>query len=186
MDKNFVDMLEAVESSAGKNELLIQALNYAAYKIEESNKLEADLAESNLALKKAEATIDRARKLYSEQKEELEQAADAVKKKIYKELQIVRDRIYVIGDTVSAYETRRKETGSEIEPVELNNIVASLELIINEMKALELWDEQDAVPNLSLIGEEPQNKGKNAVSEKAGVILEESDEDSEYEQMRLE
>lgn len=159
-NKSFSKSFDEFNNLHDKQEHLIQALYVCAESIkneqsliEELDKLKADYEEKKVELDKAHAKIERARELYYEAKADADNANNCAKKSIYKKLQIVRDRIYDIGETA---QVAAKAKGKPI--VELNNILAALEIIVEELQNLELWEESDVIPPLDRIV--PKSKKK--------------------------
>ena len=112
-------------------------------------KLKAELKCTKEELSKANNTIDRARILYQEAKEDIDTASRRTRKEIYKDLQIVRDRICAIIEiATSAGERMEKDGRARLNIEELNNILNAAGSIIGEMENLELWTESDEKPEI--------------------------------------
>ena len=143
-DFSFLSSASAEEKAAFSAEAL-QAVSELVSTVPEREGKLARLEEENASLK---STVERARKLYGNMKDELAGAEQKTKKSLYKKLQVLRDRIYVIGDIASAAGGRLSSKGAGMTPEEINNVIASLETMIDQLKENGLWEEDDVMPPL--------------------------------------
>lgn len=133
--------------------MLVFVANELAAKEEDTQidieKLKAELECTKEELSKANDIIERARILYREAKEDVDTASRRTRKEIYRNLQIVRDRICAIIEiATSAGERMEKDGRARLNMEELNNILNAADSIIEEMKNLELWTESDEKPEI--------------------------------------
>lgn len=85
-------------------------------------------------LESANARLDIAKELLNESKEEVQLANLRAKTKIYKDLQISRDRLYIAIEALVADEP------------DINCAVASLLLCVETMQKCDMWKDVDPLP----------------------------------------
>ena len=176
----FYEEYEKKYSEQEKSQYLISMLNFVINELTARQKenqndverLKAELQYTKEELNKANNTIERARGLYRQAKEDVEMAGRRAKKENYKDLQIVRDRVCAIIEIATTAGKRMEKDGrSKLSIEELNNILNASNSIIEEMINLELWTESDEKPEIR----EFKAKGIKKTSNKSELQKKESD-----------
>ena len=91
--------------------------------------------------------VSRASALIKDAQNEAELSRKAAISDTRKKLQIVRDRLFAIISTAKALEVQTNGQGErEVMSDMLNNIVASVDIIANELATAGLWDHSEGMP----------------------------------------
>ena len=152
----FVDEYSQLSSAAEQNQYIAEMLSFAADRVSAGNgharekeALQEELKKTQEELRKTEARIESAKEYVRDLKAEAESADRRVRKEIYRNLQIVRDRVYAIIETsVAAGERVEENSRSKVSLTELNNIIVAVDTIIRELRTRDLWTELDAMPDV--------------------------------------
>lgn len=101
---------------------------------------------------KLRASISRAQALINEAKLETEKAQRGAINKTKKQLQITRDRIVTVAETSQILGEQIVSAGNISTMIDtVNNILANIGLVSDEMQSLGLWDEEDIKPKYNPI-----------------------------------
>ena len=98
------------------------------------------------------ATVNRAQSLIDEARNETLKAKRMTVVETKKKLQIARDRLVATAITSNSL-GEQLNSSRDIQTMEdtLNNIFLNIDVITNELTALELWDDDEEKPNVVLI-----------------------------------
>ena len=133
----------------------------------------SELEGTNAALN---ARLENAKEYFKESKEAIEKAEDRVKAMISRNLQKTRDELYSLGTALHQYAADLSiKPSSKMTLVQVNNLLAGLDSIINNLEENDLWDqEKDLKPDLSQI----EKQKKTTASRKARTKKCEQTEDT--------
>ena len=143
-----------------------------------NNSLHIEIENKDIQIEDLKDKFERAKERYNEEKAEKEGAKQIAQKELIKQLSPTRDRIKIIGDTINGAWERISKSGKEkITVTELNNILASLQLIIDNLSEAGVWDDGFAKPSTAELVEPP----KKATAGKKGTRKKKEPEPVEFE-----
>lgn len=138
------------------------------------------LHEENQRLKD---NFERAKERYREAKRDAENAEIVARKKLNKESQEIRDRVIIISNIVMDKGKQEKPSAiGRFSVTELNNIIASLEIIVDKMVGAGIWDDNEEKPVLSEIHKNTitAKNPRKKVKDSSNVIEEQTSLRGEY------
>ena len=109
-----------------------------------------------------------------EMEEDLEAVGPETTRKLYKSFERVRDRIGDLAETIEKIGTRMyaSSKGKKITPEEINSILDSIGIVVEEMKYNDMWKESDPVPSIAHINKPAPQKAKTAQEQPQNLFSE--------------
>ena len=176
--KSIIEMYNKEKKDDNKQAIIKDCLELIASRIGESYSFEETANKQQLRLEKAEH-------IFKDQEKQIQEAEPKARKKISKELIIVRDKLFIIEDTIQNALKNKNEKNIPISDVELNNILDTVSIIKDELKSHSLWDNDNRIepvnnpPEIPEVSEPspeeiPENESKSSSEEKCNYSEDEN------------